>query len=180
MSNRLVKIIATFFYVGYLPLIPGTFGSVAALLLFLILPELMALVIGNQTIAFWLMVLALGNQTIAFWLIVQCAFLAVFMFLGFYFSGKAEKLFNSKDPKYIVIDEVGGMFLTFLFVPLDFRLLLIGFLLFRVLDIVKPYPADKLQNFPGSAGIMLDDIVAGIYANVILQVLSRVILRIPA
>lgn len=153
MLSRLSKIIATFFYVGYLPLIPGTFGSAAALLLYIFLKP--------------------GP-------LAQYAFLALFLSLGFYFSGKAEKQFNSKDPKYIVIDEVAGMFLTLLFVPLDLRLLVIGFLLFRVLDTVKPYPADKLQNLSGSAGIMLDDIVAGLYANLILQFLSRVLLKIPS
>ena len=153
MLSRLSKIIATFFYVGYLPLIPGTFGSAAALLLYIFLkPGLLA----------------------------QYAFLALFLSLGFYFSGKAEKQFNIKDPKYIVIDEVAGMFLTLLFVPLDLRLLVIGFLLFRVLDTIKPYPADRLQNLNGSAGIMLDDIVAGLYANMILQFLSRVLLKIPS
>ncbi len=152
MVNRLAKFIATFLGVGYLPFFPGTFGSAAALILFLIVNP--------------------GYSA-------QCVFLAVFTVLGFCFAGKAEKLFNSKDPKYIVIDEVAGMFLTLLFVPLDFKLLLIGFLLFRVLDTVKPFPAGRLQNLPGSAGIMLDDIVAGVYANLILQFLSRVILKIP-
>jgi phosphatidylglycerophosphatase A len=153
MLKSLPKTIATFFYVGYLPFIPGTFGSAAALVLFIFLkPGLLA----------------------------QYAFLALFLSLGFYFSGKAERLFNSKDPKYIVIDEVAGMFLALLFVPLDFRLLAIGFLLFRVLDTVKPYPADRLQNLNGSAGIMLDDIVAGVYANIILQFLSRVLLKLPS
>jgi phosphatidylglycerophosphatase A len=153
MSGFLAKLITTFFFVGYLPLIPGTFGSAAALILFLIFKPAPA---------------------------AQCGFLAAFMFLGFYFSGKAEKLFNKKDPKYIVIDEVAGMFLAFLFVPLDFKLLLIGFLLFRALDTVKPYPADPLQGLKGSAGIMLDDIVAGIYTNLILQIVSRVLLKIPS
>ena len=153
MFKSLPKIIATFFYVGYLPFIPGTFGSAAALVLYIFLkPGLLA----------------------------QYAFLALFLSLGFYFSGKAEKQFNSKDQKYIVIDEVAGMFLALLFVPLDLKLLAIGFLLFRVLDTVKPYPADRLQNLPGSAGIMLDDIVAGLYANLILQFLSRVLLKIPS
>jgi phosphatidylglycerophosphatase A len=153
MSKNLPKIIATFFYVGYLPFIPGTFGSAAALGLFIFLKP--------------------GP-------LAQYALLALFLSLGFYFSGKAESLFNSKDPKYIVIDEVAGMFLTLLFVPVDFKLLVIGFLLFRVLDTVKPFPADRLQNLKGSAGIMLDDIVAGIYANIILQFLSRVLLKIPS
>ncbi len=153
MSGSIAKFIATFFFVGYLPFIPGTFGSLAALLLFLLLKP--------------------GSAA-------HLVYLAVFLFLGFFFSGKAEKAFNSKDPKYVVIDEVSGMFLTFLFVPLDLKLLVIGFLLFRVFDTVKPYPADLFQNFKGSAGIMLDDIVAGVYANLILQFLSRVLLKIPS
>ncbi len=151
MIISLAKLITTFFGVGYLPFFPGTFGSAAALLLFLC----------------W-------KPGIA----AQCVFLAVSLLLGFVFCGKAEKSFSCKDPKYIVVDEVAGMFLTFLFVPLDFKLLLIGFLLFRILDTVKPFPADRLQNLNGSAGIMLDDIVAGIYANLILQFLSRVLLKI--
>jgi phosphatidylglycerophosphatase A len=153
MSKNLPKIIATFFYVGYLPFIPGTFGSAAAFGLFIFLKP--------------------GP-------LAQYAFLALFLSLGFYFSGKAERIFNIKDPKYIVIDEVAGMFLAFLFVPLDFKIMVIGFLLFRVLDTVKPFPADRLQNLKGSAGIMLDDVVAGLYANLILQFLSRVLLKIPA
>jgi phosphatidylglycerophosphatase A len=153
MLGYLAKITATFFYVGYLPLIPGTFGSLAALLLFIFLKP--------------------GP-------VAACVFLAVFMLLGFVSCGKAEKLFKSKDPKYIVIDEVAGMFLTLLFVPLDLKLLLIGFLLFRALDTLKPYPADRLQKLNGSAGIMLDDIVAGFYANLILQFISRVLLKIPS
>lgn len=153
MFNRLSKIIVTFFGAGYFPFIPGTFGSLAALSLFFLLnPKPL----------------------------IAASFLAVFLLLGFYFSGKAEKLFNSNDPKQIVIDEVAGMFLTLLFVPLDFKLLVIAFLLFRVLDTVKPFPADKLQNLKGSAGIMLDDVVAGLYANIILQFLSRVLLKIPS
>ena len=156
MSGFLARIISTFLYVGYLPFIPGTFGSAAGLLL---------LIYFKPT--------ALG----------QFCFLAVFVLLGFCFSGKAEKLFNRKDPKYIVIDEVTGIFLTFFLVPgipADPRLLVIGFILFRVLDTVKPYPADELQNINGSAGIMLDDIVAGLYANILLQILSRVFLKIPS
>jgi phosphatidylglycerophosphatase A len=153
MPIRLSKFIATFFCAGYFPLIPGTFGSLVALsLFFLIDPKPPA----------------------------QVGLLAVFLLLGFYFSGKAEKLFASKDPKQIVIDEVAGMFLTLLFVPFDLKLLAIAFLLFRVLDTLKPFPADRLQNLGGSAGIMLDDIVAGLYANLILQFVSRVLLKIPS
>jgi phosphatidylglycerophosphatase A len=151
MFSRLPKIIATFFGVGYLPFIPGTFGSASALLLFFLVRSSLQ---------------------------AQLVLLALFLFSGFFFSGQAEKLFKSKDPKYIVIDEVAGMFLTLIFVPLDPKLLFIGFLLFRVLDTTKPYPAYKLQNLPGSAGIMLDDIIAAVYANIILQLLSRVLLKI--
>jgi len=151
MSSALTRIVATFFYTGYLPLIPGTFGTAAGLGVFLLLRP------------------GWGAQLLL---------LAVFTALGFIFSGKAEKLFSVKDPKYVVIDEVAGIFLTFLFVPWDLRVILIGFILFRVLDTVKPYPADKLQDLPGSAGIMLDDLVAAAYANIILQIVTRFLLHL--
>ena len=93
--------------------------------------------------------------------------------LGFLFSGKAEKIFNKKDCRYIVIDEVAGIFISLLFVPYSLKVALIGFFLFRIFDALKPFPAAKLQDLTGSAGIMLDDVIAGIYTNIVLQVVLR-------
>lgn len=93
--------------------------------------------------------------------------------LGFLVAGSAERIFNKKDAKSIVIDEVSGMLLSFILIPYNIKLVSISFVLFRILDALKPYPADRLQNLKGSAGIMGDDIVAGFYTNIILQILLR-------
>ncbi len=146
--NFIVKAISTFFYVGYLPFIPGTGASVVALFLFYL--------VRNNGLAQLFLTLAV-------------------IILGFLVSGRAEKVFNKKDPKYVVIDEVAGMLLSLAFIPYDIRVVVIAFVLFRVFDILKPFPVRRLEKLPGSAGIMCDDIAAGIYTNIILQVLLRVV-----
>ena len=143
MRNFLVKTLSTFFYVGYLPLIPGTFASLVGVLIFYI---------------------ARSNFPVYI-----CLTLCV-IFSGFFVSGKAEKIFNKKDPKYIVIDEVCGMLLSLMFLPLDIKFVIIAFVLFRLLDILKPYPANRFQELKGSIGIMGDDIVAGLYTSLIMSV----------
>ena len=97
----------------------------------------------------------------------------VLLILGFLVAGQAERIFQQKDSRHIVIDEAAGMFLSLAFMPYDIRLLLIGFFLFRLLDTLKPFPAGRLQNLKGSLGIMIDDIVAAFYTNIILQVVLR-------
>lgn len=148
MRNFLVKIIATFFYIGYLPLIPGTFGSAAGVVLFYLVRK-------NPFLHLGLALFCLG--------------------LGFSFSGPAEKIFGKKDAPFIVIDEVSGMLFSLIFIPYDPKLVIIAFLLFRILDTLKPYPAGRLQRLEGSRGIMIDDIVAGLYTNIILQLVLRLV-----
>lgn len=148
MRNLIIKTLSTFFYVGYLPFIPGTFASIAGILLIYLLKDSGFLYI---------------------------LFTAVLIILGFLISGKAEKIFNQKDAKFIVIDEVSGMLLGLLFIPYDIKLIVMGFILFRILDAFKAYPSDRLQRLAGSIGIMSDDIVAGLYTNIILQVVSRLV-----
>jgi len=97
----------------------------------------------------------------------------VLLILGFLVAGQAERIFQQKDSRHIVIDEAAGMFLSLAFMPYDIRLLLIGFFLFRLLDTLKPFPAGRLQNLKGSLGIMIDDIVAAFYTNIILQIVFR-------
>ncbi|MFA5200687.1 MAG: phosphatidylglycerophosphatase A, partial [Candidatus Omnitrophota bacterium] len=94
----------------------------------------------------------------------------IVILLGLSLSGGAEKLFNKKDPSRVVIDEVAGMLIALAFMPLDLRIIVLGFILFRIFDTIKPYPADKIQNLHGAVGIMADDIIAGIYTNIVLQV----------
>ncbi|MDD4980378.1 MAG: phosphatidylglycerophosphatase A [Candidatus Omnitrophica bacterium] len=146
LRNIIIKTAATFFYLGHLPFIPGTYASVAGVFLFYLLK---------------------GN------IFLHISVTGALMILGFLVSGRAEVLFNKKDAKYIVIDEVSGMLLALLFIPYDIKLVIIAFILFRILDALKPYPSNALQNLKGSAGIMSDDIIAGVYTNIILQVVLR-------
>jgi len=143
---------ATFFYIGYLPFIPGTFASLAVLAWFLAFKPSPAAV---------------------------AAAAALSMALGFACAGKAEKILGDKDAKVIVIDEIAGMSLSLLFIPHHPWFALAAFLTFRVLDTVKPYPVSGLQDLHGAIGIMLDDIVAACYSILVLQVTLRVLLKIP-
>lgn len=140
----LIKLVCTVGFLGYLPAAPGTWGSLAGL----------AVAIASRN----------DPVTLGFALAVSLA-------LGFAFSGRAEKVFGRKDSSHIVIDEVAGMLITLLFIPYDLKLVLIGFLMFRIFDTVKPFPANKLQELKGSTGVMIDDIIAGIYANLVLQII---------
>jgi len=146
IRQEIIKLISTFFYAGYLPLIPGTFGSLAGLFVFYLI-----------------------KNNILILILATC----VITILGFAVTGKAEAIFKKKDASYIVIDEVSGMLLSLLFLPYDIKLVVIGFFLFRILDTLKPFPAGRLQNLKGSLGIMTDDIVAAVYTNIILQVVLR-------
>ena len=143
IRDFIIKTLSTFFYVGYLPFIPGTFASIAAILLFYFIKD-------NNSIHILLTLILIA--------------------LGFLITGRAEKIFNKKDARCIVIDEVSGMLLSLIFIPSDIKLVIMAFILFRILDALKPLPSDRLQNLTGSIGIMSDDIVAGLYTNIILQV----------
>jgi phosphatidylglycerophosphatase A len=146
----LSRFIATFFFIGYFPYLPGTVASLVALFLVYLL---------RTCHPICLIVVAL-----------------VLLALGFIFAGKAERVIGMKDPPCIVIDEAAGMLLSFIFIPISLPVMLLGFVLFRVFDIFKPYPAGALQELRGSAGIMCDDIAAALYTNIILQLVLRVIL----
>jgi phosphatidylglycerophosphatase A len=147
VKDFLVKTITTGFGVGYLPLMPGTYGSLVGLGIF------------------WLV---RDN------LIAQATAILILLSLGFWLSGPAEKLFKQKDPPRIIIDEISGMLLSLLFIPYDLTLALIAFLLFRILDTLKAYPSGKIQHIRGSIGVMGDDIIAAVYTNLILQIVTRV------
>jgi phosphatidylglycerophosphatase A len=146
VSKIIIITISTFFYVGYLPFIPGTFGSAVGVFLFYAIKDS-----GFN----------LGGFT------------CILIILGFLVAGKAEDIVRKKDARCIVIDEVSGMFLSLILLPVDIKVAIAAFLIFRLLDSLKPYPAGRLQNLKGSLGIMLDDIVAGLYTNIILQLALR-------
>ena len=143
MFKSLIKVISTFFYTGYFPLIPGTAGSIAGLGIYFL--------IKNNVF-------------------VYCLTLAGLLILGFWASGRQEQLMQKKDPSCVVIDEVCGMLLSLIFLPYNIKLVIIAFLIFRILDTLKPFPVGRLERMKGGPGIMLDDIAAGLYTNIILQV----------
>ena len=146
--KNLIKVIASFFYLGYSPLMPGTIASAAALGLYLLFR-------GN----FYLHTILLITVSA----------------LGFLLAGRAEKIFQEKDSRKIVIDEVAGLLLAFWGLSLDAALIVTGFFIFRALDAVKPYPANRLEKIAGSCGVMGDDLVAGLYTNIVLQIVTRII-----
>ena len=144
--DRWVKLLATFFYAGEMPVAPGTVGSFVGLLIFLSAAPSPGVCAG-------LFVLISG--------------------LVFFSAGRAEKIFQKKDPHEVVIDEVAGIFPAFFMIPLGLMNLIVGFLLYRALDIAKPFPARRLEHLEGSYGIMADDLVCGIYTNLILHILLK-------
>jgi len=156
----------TTFGVGYLPLAPGTWGSMVgvAIYLFFVWIEASASVkLGN-----W------SELQITAWIHSFNAVLFVaFCLLGIWASGHSTKLFKHKDPSQAVVDEVIGQLLTFLFIPFTYswKMILAGFLLFRLFDIWKPYPIDSLQNLPTGIGVCADDILAGVYAGICLSII---------
>jgi phosphatidylglycerophosphatase A len=90
--------------------------------------------------------------------------------IGTWAAGEAEKLLNKKDASSIVIDEIAGYVLAMVMIPPAWGLVIVGFFLFRFFDILKPWPLRRLEKMHGGAGVMLDDIGAGIYTNIVLQV----------
>jgi phosphatidylglycerophosphatase A len=116
---------------------------------------------------------SLGSAELA----VSLAVLAVVIFgLGVWSAGKAEQAFGRVDPGQVVIDEVMGQVITFIATPRISRVgLIAGFILFRIFDIIKPFPARRCERFPGGWGIMLDDGVAGLYSLIALVILGRII-----
>jgi phosphatidylglycerophosphatase A len=133
-------------YLGYMPLASGTFGNLWGLPLF-------------------------------YWLSGQGIWVQIFVTVGailsaVFLAGQAEKIWGKKDPSRVVIDEIVGYLTAVLGLTFSWKIALVGFLLFRAMDILKPYPIRKIdQHMPGGWGIVLDDVLAGIYCQIIIRVL---------
>lgn len=148
--DQFIKFISTGFGVGYLPFAPGTFGTLWGSLVFWALQ-------GESFL----------NKFLSF------IFLVV---VSVVFSHFGETAFGQKDCQKIVIDEVAGVFVCYLFVPFSWTNLVLGFLLFRFFDIMKLYPADWCQNnLKGGWGVAADDLVAGLQAGVVLLLIHFVL-----
>ncbi len=141
--------IATGLGLGYLPKAPGTWGSLLGIPIHLLLIQL-----------------STKNYAIA---------LAAIIVVGVLVAGMAEKIMDHRDPGLIVIDEVIGMLITLIGSPAKPLVLLAGFILFRIFDIAKPFPIRLIdRRFNGGIGIVMDDMLAGIFALVVLQAICRI------
>ena len=142
--NILIRVIATGCFTGYVPRAPGTAGSALAILLVWgIAPTSTLPYVGMLIISI----------SIAVWV-----------------SGQAERQYGY-DGRQIVIDEIIGVFVTMAFLPLTPLSLGLGFVMFRIMDIVKPFPIKRLEQLPGGAGVVADDFLAGVYAHLLVRVM---------
>ena len=144
--TRLAVFIATVGYCGYFPIAPGTVGSAAGLLVYLLV--------------WW----------------TQSSIVEVGLIIGLFLAGvwagtTAERYFGGIDPGPIVLDEVVGMLITLAFIPVGLGAAIAGFFLFRLFDVIKPFPAGRLESLHGGFGVMADDAMAAVYANISLRLL---------
>ena len=145
-----IVFLATGFYIGNIPFAPGTFGTILGL-----------------PLCFLLGLLKLP-------LALVCTML--FILIAIWISHIAEKRLMKKDPGCIVIDEIAGMAVTLIGLPFNLTTGLSGFIIFRILDISKPFPIRALEkHLPGGLGVVADDVIAGIMANLILRVIIHII-----
>jgi phosphatidylglycerophosphatase A len=142
--NLIEKIFGSGFFTGYIPFASGTFGSLAAVIIYLI-P-------------------GFENPTILLLLI------SIFTVVGVNLGSKFEKIYG-KDPKECTIDEFVGTWISLLFLPKNLVYVLGAFLIWRFFDIIKPFPANYVEKIKGGWGIMLDDIIAGFYSFIVIQII---------
>ena len=149
LREDLVIFLATGFYIGKIPFAPGTFGSLIGL-----------------PLSFALAGISLAPA-------ILCTLL--FTLLATYIADAAEKLLKQKDPGCIVIDEIAGMMATLIGLPFNLITVVIGFIIFRILDIFKPFPIRNLdKRIPGGLGVVADDVAAGIIANLLLRIIIQI------
>ncbi len=143
----IIKFLASGFYTGYFPVAPGTIGSLVGILVCFLL----------QDVPFTTYAIVVILTLIA----------------GIYISGEAEKIYQAKDSSHIVIDEIAGIFFTFIYLPKGISFLLAGFVAFRFFDILKPFPIRLIdEKIKGGWGIMFDDVLAGIYASILIRLIG--------
>jgi phosphatidylglycerophosphatase A len=147
LTTRLAVFLSTVGYLGYFPFAPGTIGSAAGLVVYAA-------------------VAAAGSR----W--VEAAAIVVVFGVGAWASTIAERYFGGIDPGPVVVDEVLGMLVTLAFVPVGFKGAVVGFFVFRVLDVIKPFPAGRLERLHGGIGVMADDAAAAVYGNIVMRALA--------
>ena len=146
--DKLIKAIATLGGLGYSRIAPGTTGCLGGAALYLL--------IRQNTVIY-------GVTT------------AALLIIGFFVSGRTEEMFKTKDAKPIVIDDACGLLVSLFFIPFSLTNFILVFLLFRTIDIIKPFPIRRIERLPGSLGIMADDIIAGLYCNILYQLALKIV-----
>ena len=152
MNDRLNTIISSFFFLGNSPFAPGTVGTLGAIPLYYLMVTYLS---GSQYIILLFLLLVLSIRV----------------------SSNAVRIYKREDPQEVVIDEVVGFLVTMAFLAPTIINIVLGFLLFRAFDILKPFPCRRLEKLPGGYGIVMDDIAAGVWANVLLVVINSVIIN---
>ncbi len=148
--ERLIAVLASGLGLGYIPLIPGTFGTLLGI------PICLLFFLGGWVVY--------ASATVL--LTAGCIWLA----------GRADRVFGTHDSRHVVVDEICGFLVAMAFVTPGIVTIGIGFVLFRLFDITKPFPAGYIdKKVPGGWGVMLDDIAAGVYANVALRIVIAII-----
>jgi phosphatidylglycerophosphatase A len=145
LNEKLITFLATGFYSGLSPFAPGTAGTLVGVFVCLLCLPMP-----------W---------------ILRLLFVIALMAISFYIAGEAENIYQKKDDQRIVIDEIIGLQITMLPVAINSLNLCVGFVLFRIFDILKPFPIRNLQELPGGWGVVADDVGAGIYAGTVLWLL---------
>lgn len=136
--SLLSKILGSGFFTGYIPFAPGTFGSLAALIIYLI-P---------------------GFENL--YIIIPA--IIVVSLVGIPVCSRFEEFYELKDPPYCTIDEIAGTWISLVLVPKEIMPVMIAFFIWRIMDIIKPYPIRKIEMLKGGLGVMADDIIAGAYS----------------
>jgi phosphatidylglycerophosphatase A len=143
--HSLIVFLASGFGSGYFPVVPGTAGTIVGVLLYWLLSHLSSFLYVVTGVTF--------------------------VFLAAWIAERAAQRLQQKDPPCIVIDEVAGYLVTMILIPWDWLYIGLGFAAFRLFDIAKPFPIRHIDaRVPGGWGIVLDDVLAGVYANIVLQV----------
>jgi phosphatidylglycerophosphatase A len=145
--NLLEKLLGSGFFTGYVPLASGTFASIAALLIYFV-----------------------PNFEKPYIIIPA---IVIFITIGIPIGTKFEKLYG-KDPAECTIDEVVGMWISLLFIPKNLVISLVAFIIWRTMDIIKPYPAKQMESKNGGLGIMMDDVVAGLYSLILVHIILAI------
>ncbi len=147
MKRRVPLLIASGFYIGLIPGAPGTYASLATTLAFFFVYRISYRVVPELHVSAVCLISVIGVLS----------------------SAAVARQMGLDDPSAVVIDEIAGQLLTFLFVPVSLTSLIAGTILFRLFDIFKPYPIRRLESLGNGVGIMADDLLAGVYANLVLH-----------